>query len=1283
VLHVRGLRPSGRYVFSIPERHCEREPVSVSEQSTLKIVSEEADDKTLDRAARSVLDEALGCQGRTSLAFVAHDIGGSVVKQALVIASRERHYSRVLEYTHLLIFSGVPNRPAPHAGWLSPLLSIVDSCFSGLRGPWIPKVLDRLVTEHDAIAKEFALLASRFRIISFYEADELLVTNRAVHTASLRIVDNIDTVKDEAGVEEDRPELSQVKAIREAAISLAMYAAQYWITHWRRDGEGSKVENYQGCKDFLAGGVTVLEGWITLLVKSSDILANEYVDEVDMVMQLLGSESLSKKQVLEYVSYAYSCPSSTPIFDRLLVLAAELADELFIKGLCEVASEGEKPFTAEAVARAIAAAPQSLVHSLPQLPCRDGAILNYSDIYLRAIQLGNISVADSFLPTPGSQTSLSDADIADGNLFACALCVAYEYGDSDAGRASQILLSESLTTTTEIATALHISMATCNTDAALKLLDLGVRLEEIGQTPLLLATQRGFTSLVRALVTDREADVNATDGFGRTALHFAAQNGFEMILRILLKAKEGEKSVIARDNEGDTPIVLAVRSEHEEVASYLAKTYSDKLEFRVSEGTKMEVDGIEAEQNKDELPPEVVDPNVAILSEAATKGFIEIVEMLVVKVTEDVILNDKNPPLHSAAKHGFTDIAKLLCEHYPALVNAAEVGDMLTPLHLACYYGQKAVVDELLKHAPDLTLLDSSSSRTPFTAACKVGALDVIASLVPALPLPANTENTNILDLGLNEAARYAHQEVVEFLLDHGGSANAADKFANAALNWAAWNRDCRLMESLLFRRCTLDPEDDEGSTPLFDATRRDAKDCVRLLVNAGANLDCETGSGCTPLDEAVYREKPELVRLLLDGGTEMKLGSYRKAAYDNLLTFAMHSSSEEVVRVLVKYYAKGRGGNTMTPATALGLVLDQKQDLVPALLESWPETKDFHSIASKASVETLKAVLKNMENKVINNLSGTNATILHAAICGCVDVEVKVHVLLDHGADPSITGGSHGTTLNAAAYFHFPSVAKLLLERLPRSKSRWFLDFAGARGTPIQAAVEGLKNATSGEAVVALLEYLRSKEAPLTHSGIFGENLLHAAARVNTRYSEDAVKWLVEKGVDPDESDIAGRRPMHLAINNGDIDLVGLLLTENTTLETLDRQRRNGLHYATLSRDRTMTSRLVDLYRGDNQHKDMSSFIEAQDVDAWTPLHWACRQADLEIVSYLIDDCKANAKALTTANWMPWHVAMYHGNTNGYYLALLPKLVHEPSVMLPDKVPSHRAYCDICYAVS
>ena len=61
----------------------------------------------------------------------------------------------------------------------------------------------------------------------------------------------------------------------------------------------------------------------------------------------------------------------------------------------------------------------------------------------------------------------------------------------------------------------------------------------------------------------------------------------------------------------------------------------------------------------------------------------------------------------------------------------------------------------------------------------------------------------------------------------------------------------------------------------------------------------------------------------------------------------------------------------------------------------------------------------------------------------------------------------------------------------------------------------------------------------------------------------------------------------MHLAITSGYMDIVNLLLTENTTLETLDYQRMNGLHYATLRYTLEALDddrQIGDLYREDDQ---------------------------------------------------------------------------------------------------
>ena len=212
--------------------------------------------------------------------------------------------------------------------------------------------------------------------------------------------------------------------------------------------------------------------------------------------------------------------------------------------------------------------------------------------------------------------------------------------------------------------------------------------------------------------------------------------------------------------------------------------------------------------------------------------------------------------------------------------------------------------------------------------------------------------------------------------------------------------------------------------------------------------------------------------------------------------------------------------------------MLNKQPKLISALLKTWPKTKKFlrrhgeeaitifHSIIRQKNVETLKLVLGVMNKNAVNISSSMDGTFLHAAIDGGVDVVNKINVLFEHGADPSIIDGSHRTTLNVAAYFHFKSVIQLLLDKLSETTSRRrFINVIGVQKRFIQAAITGLRNAIFEKNAVDLLEFLRSEGAPLTHSRIYGENFLHAAIRVCFGgYFKNVVKWLLESDVDVDK---------------------------------------------------------------------------------------------------------------------------------------------------------------------
>jgi uncharacterized protein len=88
-----------------------------------------------------------------------------------------------------------------------------------------------------------------------------------------------------------------------------------------------------------------------------------------------------------------------------------------------------------------------------------------------------------------------------------------------------------------------------------------------GDTPLMLASARGHTNVVALLLAHGCGDINRqTTEYGRTAVHSASWNGYVRVVRALLGA-EADPHIV--DRVGETPLVTAVRLDHEECVAVL------------------------------------------------------------------------------------------------------------------------------------------------------------------------------------------------------------------------------------------------------------------------------------------------------------------------------------------------------------------------------------------------------------------------------------------------------------------------------------------------------------------------------------------------------------------------------------------------------------------------------------------------------------------------------------------------------------------------------------------
>ena len=76
-----------------------------------------------------------------------------------------------------------------------------------------------------------------------------------------------------------------------------------------------------------------------------------------------------------------------------------------------------------------------------------------------------------------------------------------------------------------------------------------------------------------------------------------------------------------------------------------------------------------------------------------------------------------------------------------------------------------------------------------------------------------------------------------------------------------------RTRELLQYDDVDPNAEDNAGWTPLHDACNKQRYDCVRVLLEHGANINCKSSSLDTPLHDACAKGSTELVKLLLSYG--------------------------------------------------------------------------------------------------------------------------------------------------------------------------------------------------------------------------------------------------------------------------------------------------------------------------------------------------------------------------------------------------------------------------------
>ncbi len=387
-------------------------------------------------------------------------------------------------------------------------------------------------------------------------------------------------------------------------------------------------------------------------------------------------------------------------------------------------------------------------------------------------------------------------------------------------------------------------------------------------------------------------------------------------------------------------------------------------------------------------------------------------------------------------------------------------------------------------------------------------------------------------------------------LIGQSAGINQAEADGTTALHWAVHRNDMEISEKLLFADADVNATNDYGVTPLYLACTNRNNELAKKLLVAGANPNAALWSSETVLMNCSKTGATEAVAALLAKGADPNAKETKKD--QTALMWAAAEGHGEISQLLVEHGADihARSSSGFTPL----LFAARSGDVVSARAiidagadpnESTPEYGTALVITAAGGHEDLGLYLLSVgadpdatdENGIsaLHHSMASGMAALNGVRYDPVYRQIPdnlhrlVHALLEAGADPNI--------------------------QIKKSKR------LGPDGSPFDMVGATPFLLASISADIQMMEMLKSYEADQNIAAKGGINSLMAAARAactgacafkggnqandkDIQKSFEAVKAVVEIGIDIDAKNEEGQTAMHMAAFTGN-DMVVKYLAE------------------------------------------------------------------------------------------------------------------------------------------
>ncbi|KAK6330873.1 hypothetical protein TWF718_003070 [Orbilia javanica] len=725
---------------------------------------------------------------------------------------------------------------------------------------------------------------------------------------------------------------------------------------------------------------------------------------------------------------------------------------------------------------------------------------------------------------------------------------------------------------------------------------------------------------------------------------------------------------------------------------------------------------------------------------AAARGHEEVVAALLKEgFPVDATAKNRKTALSYGASHSFSNVVDILVQ------NGAEVTtfdiDGNTPLHFAIESGSVATI-RILQDVSNNARLANKDGKTPLSSAVGKASPSLIKQLLNTTAPPPSKSKEQYRPTGslLIEAARSISSEIVKILVDIGEDCNSKGEDGEYPLSEAAWYGKTSTISILLDNGADINAQNSLGRTALWCAAYRDHLDACKLLIEKGANPNIQSQRLRTPLYEAAASGYYEILQELLkiapdrididqkneDGKwtalhvafNSAKISQALLAAganpderdnYGNTPIFWSAQSAEnlDVTQVLIDAGAKtqtvNKNGWIASFMAAEGDNIDAFKLLIANsgdvnYKDEWGQTA-LHVTVFHKSTQVFNYIIEELDvdlnatqrdwgsplcyaanrgslefvDRLLNRgakldaYGGEYFSPLQASVVSTQNTEAIVKRILETKPDINVFGGKHGSALLAAISKNDSSIANLLLDQDEIDVNLTREGYT----TPVEAAA--FANNTE------ILKRLLEKNADIHYLGGKHISALHAAIEGN---GLDAVKLLLDKGVDPQKTEEGKELPIQAACKAGRTDIVRALCEHGARFVPKDPEKPDIKSSAELALESDILSLLVYLFTqiGSNEEqkslgkaileraitsgssKDLQSALEAGvnpnidiDIKYWprkTPLITAVINENAAMVKVLLDyNVDTTFEDNRQRNALTW--AAHTGNTEIFELLL------------------------------